>query len=107
MKRKLGLTAWREFSDDMKEGMRKFQESPMYLKVEAELANLAVRVEEEATKVKSLASEEIRRASVKTSENLLIAQKKLSQKLQKIRIIEPPKEYRKDSGSSSVPENHC
>lgn len=100
LKRSLGLTAWREFSKDMKVGMRKFQESPMYQRVEAEVANIAVKVEEEATKVKSFASEEMRRASVKTSENFVIAHRRMSEKLQKIGIIEPPKEYRKEYSKS-------
>jgi len=96
LKRKLGVTAWREFSDDMKEGMRKFQESPMYLKVEAELANLAVKLEEEASTWRTRASSEVRKASLKTSEHLTTASKKLSIQLQKIGMMESPKEYRRD-----------
>jgi len=96
LKRNLGVTAWREFSDDMKEGMRKFQESPMYLKVEAELANLAVKLEEEASTWRSRASSEVRKASIRTSEHLTTASKKLSHQLQKIGVMEPSKEYRKD-----------
>ena len=41
LKRSLGVTAWREFSDDIREGMKRLQESPTYIKVEAELASLA------------------------------------------------------------------
>lgn len=96
LKRNLGVTAWREFSDDMKVGMRKFQESPMYLKVEAELANLAVKLEEEASTWRSRASSEVRKASIRTSEHLTTASKKLSHQLQKIGVMEPSKEYRKD-----------
>ena len=51
LKRSLGLTAWREFSSDMREGVRRLQESPALQRVEAELASLASRVEQEAGKV--------------------------------------------------------
>ena len=83
LKRSLGLTAWREFSADIKEGMKRLQESPTYIKVEAELASLAVRVEEEAVRVRTKAGVEIRKASLKTTAHLATAHKRLSQKLQK------------------------
>ena len=51
LKRSLGLTAWRELSSDMLEGVRRLQESPALQRVEAELASLASRVEQEAGKV--------------------------------------------------------
>ena len=96
LKRSLGVTAWREFSDDIREGMKRLQESPTYIKVEAELASLAIRVEEEATRVRTKASVEMRKASLKTTAHLATAQKRLSQKLQDIGVIESPREYRKD-----------
>ena len=96
LKRSLGVTAWREFSDDIREGMKRLQESPTYIKVEAELASLAIRVEEEAVRVRTKAGVEMRKASLKTSAHLATAHKRLSQKLQNIGVIEPPKEYRKD-----------
>ena len=96
LKRSLGVTAWREFSDDIKEGMKRLQESPTYIKVETELASLAVRVEEEAVKVKTKAGVEMRKASLRTTAHLATAHKRLSQKLQNIGVIEPPKEYRRD-----------
>ena len=68
----------------------------MYLKVEAELANLAVKLEEEASTWRSRASSEVRKASIRTSEHLTTASKKLSHQLQKIGVMEPSKEYRKD-----------
>ena len=53
LKRSLGLTAWRELSSDMLEGVRRLQESPALQRVEAELVSLASRVEQEAGKVSS------------------------------------------------------
>ena len=114
LKRKLGLTAWREFSDDMKEGVRKLGESPMYHKVETtlnetmvELTNLVVsgdeymlktldNVEESVEKAFSRASDGLKKATKKTSEGLLSAQRKASHSLQKLGVIDPPKMYRKD-----------
>ena len=79
LKRKLGLTAWREFSEDMIEGMKKLKESPMYQKVEdtlnetmIELTNLVVsgdefmfktldNVENSVEKVMSRASDELKK----------------------------------------------
>lgn len=96
LKRSLGVTAWREFSDDIREGMKRLQESPTYIKLEAELANLAVRVEEGAVSVGIKAGAEMRKATFKTSAHLASAHKRLSQKLENIGVIEPPREYRKD-----------
>ena len=90
LKKSLGVTAWREFSDDVREGMKKFQESPMYQKVQTELEVLASKVEEETQWVRS-------KASSLTSEHLSSAQQKLTKKLQKIGIMEPSREYRRAS----------
>ena len=94
LKQKLGVTAWREFSQDFREGMKKFKESPTYQKVEAELSCIAIKVEEEAEKVKMRATVELQKVSVKTSESLASAQRKLTQKLQDIGVVEQPKIYR-------------
>jgi len=114
LKRKLGLTAWREFSDDMKEGINKLRESPMGHKVEetlketmVELTNLVVSgddfmfktldtVEDSVEKAISRASDELKKATKKTSEGLLSAQRKASHSLQKLGVIDPPKIYRQD-----------
>ena len=90
LKKSLGVTAWREFSDDVRGGMKKFQESPMYQKVQTELEVLASKVEEETQWVRS-------KASSLTSEHLASAQQKLTKKLQKIGIMEPSREYRRAS----------
>ena len=113
LKRKRGLTAWREFSDDMKEGIHKLKESPMYHKVEAtlnetmqELTNLVVtsddfmfktldNVEESVEKAISKASVGLKKATKKTSEGLLSAQRKASHSLQRLGVLDPPKLYRK------------
>ena len=94
IKQKLGVTAWREFSHDLREGMRKLKESPTYQTVEAELSSLAIKVEEEAEKVKLRASVELQKVSIKTSTSLTSAQRKLTQKLQDIGVVDQPKIYR-------------
>jgi len=94
LKQKLGVTAWREFSQDIREGMKTLKDSPTYQKVEAELSCLAIKMEEEAGKVKMRASMELQKVSVKTSESLASAQRKLTQKLQDIGVVEQPKIYR-------------
>lgn len=115
IKRKLGLTAWREFSDDMREGMKRLQESPMFQRVEetvhdtlSELTNLVIsgdnmlinaveKVEKGVDTFKELATEEIQKAHKKTSQSLLQAQRKASESLQKIGVLDPPREYRRES----------
>ena len=122
LKRKLGLTAWREFSEDMKEGMNKLKDSPMYQKVEEtlketmkELTNLVInsdnfmiktveKVEDGVEKVFVKASEEIQKASKKTSVGLLNAQRKASQSLQNLGVIDPPKLYRKEDIPAVIEE---
>ena len=94
LKQKLGVTAWREFSQDLREGMRKLKDSQTYQAVEAEFSSLAIKVEEEAEKVKLRASVELQKVSVKTSESLTSAQRKLTQKLQDIGVVDQPKIYR-------------
>ena len=61
LKLKLGITAWREFSQDMKEGWARLRESPMWTAVEEGLAGLVGRVEGEADKVRLKASEELQK----------------------------------------------
>ena len=94
LKEKLGVTAWREFSQDFREGMKTLKDSPTYRKVEAELSCLAVEVGEEAGRVRMRASLELEKVSVKTSSSLASAQRKLTQKLQDIGVVEQPKIYR-------------
>jgi hypothetical protein len=45
LKRQLGITAWREFSDDMAQGLKKLQETEVYLKVEEKFNGLARQVD--------------------------------------------------------------
>jgi len=122
LKRKLGLTAWREFSDDMIEGMKKLKESPMYQKVEdtlnetmSELTSLVItgddfmiktidNVEQSMEKALSKASDELKRAGKKTSNSLLTVQRKASQKLQQLGVIEPPKVYRETENPRVIEE---
>ena len=122
LKRKLGLTAWREFSEDMKEGMTKLKDSPMYQKVEetlnetlAELTNLVIssdkfmietveKVEDSVEKVIVKASEELQKASNKTSEGFLSAQRKATNSLQKLGVIDQPQLYRKEDIPAVIEE---
>ena len=52
LKQKLGVTAWREFSEDLREGMKKFKESPTYQTVQAELSSLAIKMRPEYSSLK-------------------------------------------------------
>merc|ERR1711874_81620 len=90
LKQKLGLTAWREFSQDLREGMKKLKESPTYQTVEAELSSLAIK-----------------KVSVKTSESLSSAQRKLTQKLQDIGVVDQPKIYRNDDIEPVIAPSKC
>lgn len=123
LKRKLGLTAWREFSEDMIEGMKKLKESPMYQKVEdtlnetmIELTNLVVsgdefmfktldNVENSVEKVMSRASDELKKVTKKTSEGLLSAQRRASHSLQKLGVMEQPKLYRENDIAAVIVES--
>ena len=107
LKQKLGLTAWREFSQDLREGMKKLKESPTYQTVEAELSSLAIKVEEEAEKVKLRATVELQKVSVKTSESLSSAQRKLTQKLQDIGVVDQPKIYRNNDIEPVIAPSKC
>jgi len=108
LKTKLGWTAWREFSEDLEEGMKKFKESPMVKKLEeslnetvSELRNLFISVDKfmlqtvdvvggGVEKVIEKASEQIERASKQSSEGILYAQEKAYDSLQKIGVIDSP-----------------
>lgn len=108
LKTKLGWTAWREFSEDLEEGMKKFKESPMVKKLEeslnetvSELRNLFISVDkfmlqtvdvvgDGVEKVIEKASEQIERASKQSSEGILYAQQKAYGSLQKIGVIDSP-----------------
>ena len=109
LKTKLGWTAWREFSEDLEEGMKKLKDSPLVKKLEdslnetvTELRNLFISVdnfmiktvdavEEGVEKVIVKASEEIQKASKQSSDGILYAQRKASDSLQKLGVIEPHK----------------
>ena len=94
----------------------------MYQKVEEtmketmkELTNLVInsdnfmiktveKVEDGVEKVFVKASEEIQKASKKTSVGLLNAQRKASQSLQNLGVIDPPKLYRKEDIPAVIEE---
>ena len=122
LRRKLGLTVWRGFSEDMKEGIKKLKDSLMYQKVEEtlnesmnELTNLIIsgdnfmiktveKVEVGVEKAIVIASEELQMATRKTSDGFLNAQRKASQSLQKLGIVDPPKLYRKEEMPAVIEE---
>jgi len=103
LKRKLGVTAWREFSEDMKEGMQKLKDSDVIQRMENSLADLRFAGEtlitdavEKIEKGFDAASEEIISTQRKTSEVFAKAHRKASENLQKLGILTPPREYRKE-----------
>ena len=101
LKTKLGWTAWREFSEDLEEGMRKLKESPMIKKLEeslnetvSELRNLFISVDnfmsqtvgavgDGVEKMIEKASENFEKASRHTSEGITYDQEKPSNSLTK------------------------
>lgn len=101
LKTKLGWTAWREFSEDLEEGMRKLKESPMIKKLEeslnetvSELRNLFISVDnfmlqtvdavgDGVEKMIGKASEKFEKASRQTSEGITTDQQKVCDSLQK------------------------
>ena len=115
LKRKLGLTAWREFSEDIKEGMKKLRGSPMYQKVEEtlretlnELKHIIIssdefmiktveKVEDGVEKAMTKASEELQKAVKKTADGFLDTHIKDCQSLQKPGDIDHPKQCCKEA----------
>jgi len=111
LKRKLGVTAWREFSEDMREGMQKLKDSDVIQRMENSLADLRFAGESLITEAVEIiekgfdsASEELISTQRKTSEALAKVHRKASQNLQRIGILTPPKEYRKDNQESLLEE---
>ena len=117
LKTKLGWTAWREFSEDLEEGMKKLKDSPLVKKLEeslnetvTELRNLFISVdnfmtqtvdavEEGVEKVIVKASEEIQKASKQSSDGILYAQRKASDSLQKLGVTDPHKQVLPSEGT--------
>jgi len=96
LKERLGMTAWREFSTDFKEGLRAVQESEVYQRVEESISDIGETitefkdiikkdldsVKEKACKelilVKEKAASELQSAQKKTTESIAIIQKRAS-----------------------------
>ena len=84
LKRKLGLTAWREFSEEMKEGMKKLKDYPMYQKVEEtlnesmhELTNLIISSDNLMIKAVEKVEVGVEKIIMKALEEIQIATGKL------------------------------
>merc|ERR1719445_300414 len=80
LKRKLGVTAWREFSEDMREGMQKLKDSDVIQRMENSLADLRFAGESLITE----AVEIIEKGFDSASEELISTQRKTSEALAKV-----------------------
>jgi len=98
LKRKLGLTAWREFSEDMKEGINRLQERLQSSEAISRMSNTLVEWERGWQGIRAKASEELARAQKAAEEGM----RKASLSLQEKGILEPSQEYR---GQGSSTEN--
>jgi len=95
LKRKLGLTAWREFSEDMKEGINRLQERLQSSETISRMSNTLVEWERGWQGIRAKAAEELARAQKAAEEGM----RKASLSLQEKGILEPSQEYR-GQGSS-------
>ncbi|XP_023334888.1 uncharacterized protein LOC111706285 [Eurytemora carolleeae] len=107
LKTRLGITAWREFSTDIKVGLKKVQESGVYLKVGETFSDIGESIEEfkktiqkdtmyqktvlelekakeKAATVKEKATTELLVAKEKTASELLLAKEKATSELQMV-----------------------
>jgi len=88
LKADLGITAWREFSTDIKEGLQKLQESDFYQKCGGTMSDIGETIDEfkdilkkDFKAAKERASQEVTTAKSKTITELQTVQKKTSQSL--------------------------
>merc|ERR1719341_2849875 len=98
LKRKLGLTAWREFSADMKEGINRLQERLQSSETISRMSNTLVEWERGWQGIRAKAAEELARAQKAAEEGM----RKASLSLQEKGILESSQEYR---GQGSSREN--
>lgn len=127
LKKKLGITAWREFSTDIQDGWRKVQDSGVYQKFEGTFSDIGESIDEfkdvmkkdlekakekaslELSTAKQKAAAELSQAKQKAATELHIAQKKTSQSLANVqkkasvilRAVDE-REYRKEERIDSV-----
>jgi len=98
LKRKLGLTAWREFSEDMKEGINRLQERLESSEAISRMSNTLAEWERGWQGIRAKAVEELGKAQKAAEEGM----RKASLSLQEKGILEPSQEY-KGKGSRVNP----
>merc|ERR1712203_1268001 len=90
LKRKLGLTAWREFSDDMKEGINRLQERLESSNAISWMSHTLGEWERGWQGIRAKAAEELGKAQKAAEEGM----RKASLSLQEKGILEAPQEYK-------------
>jgi len=88
LKRKIGITAWREFSSDFKEGWKKLQESETYSKLETKVSDITESIDEfkslvkkDLTIIKQKATRELATVKDKATKEIATAKDKASKEL--------------------------
>jgi len=98
LKRKLGLTAWREFSEDMREGINRLHERLQGSETISRMSSTLGEWERGWQGIRAKAVEELARAQKAAEEGM----RKASLSLQEKGILEPSREY-KGPGSEVNP----
>jgi len=88
LKRKIGITAWREFSSDFKEGLKKLQESEAYSKIETRVSDITESIDEfknlmkkDLSSIKLKATKELATVKDKATKELATAKDTVSKEL--------------------------
>jgi len=98
LKRKLGLTAWREFSEDMKEGINRLQERLQGWDAVSRMNNTLGDWERGWQGLRAKAAEEVTRAQKAAGEGI----RRASQSLQEKGILESAQIYKASKPSSAA-----
>jgi len=98
LKRKLGLTAWREFSEDMKEGINRLQERLQGWDAVSRMNNTLGDWERGWQGLRAKAAEEVARAQKAAGEGI----RRASQSLQERGILESAQIYKASNPSSAA-----
>lgn len=112
LKRKLGLTAWREFSGDMKEGLNRLQERLESSEAISRMTNTLAEWERGWQGIRAKAAEELGKAQKAAEEGMRKSQKaaeegmrKASISLQEKGILEASQEYKGKRVDTATREN--
>jgi len=112
LKRKLGLTAWREFSGDMKEGLNRLQERLESSEAISRMTNTLAEWERGWQGIRAKAAEELGKAQKAAEEGMRKSQKaaeegmrKASISLQEKGILEASQEYKGKRVDGATREN--